>query len=221
MESLSKFLLTSHIIAGSISLIIFWLPIFTKKGGNWHRKIGMLYVYLMWYVVLTAFVLSIENFFQGAYVIAAFLGFLTLATGQPLWSAISILKNKKGLSPTYRKIDIVFNATIFLSAIGLLIWGLMLWGTQASVLMIFFSFLGLGNGKDLLKNFRQSEEKDWLKEHYSGMIVSAIAGYTAFFAFGGRHYFSHVLTDYWQIVPWIAPTIVGVAIIKYMGYKRR
>ena len=95
MKNLSEILLATHVIAGMISLIIFWIPIFVKKGGNLHRSVGKVYVYLMWYVVISAFLLSVENFIEGSYIAAAFLGFLTLATGQPLWSAIAILNNKE------------------------------------------------------------------------------------------------------------------------------
>lgn len=220
MESISKILLTTHVVAGFISLIIFWIPIFVRKGGDIHRKVGKVYVLLMWFVVISAFLLSIENFIKGQYFSAVFLGFLTFITGRPLWSAISILKNKKNLSSSYLTINLVFNIIIGLSAIALLIFGLSIWGKAESVMMIFFSLLGLGGGWDAIKQIRSPMEKvDWYKEHLSGMIVSAIAGYTAFFAFGGRQFFSGILTDYWQILPWIAPTIIGVTIIKIMERK--
>ncbi len=220
MESLSKILLMTHIVAGSLSLVLFWIPVFVKKGGNIHRKVGKVYVILMWYVVFSAFLLSIENFLQEQYISALFLGFLTVITGRPLWSAISILKNKKELSSTYQVINLMFNIVIGLSAVGLFLFGIKIWGRPESVMMIFFSLLGLGGGWDAIQQIRNpKEQEDWYKEHLSGMIISAIAGYTAFFAFGGRQLFSNILTDYWQIVPWIAPTVIGLTIIRYMERK--
>ena len=217
MDSFSKILLSTHVIAGFISLILFWIPVFVRKGGDIHRKVGKVYVYLMWYVVLSALLLSIENFIQGHYISAVFLGFLTFITGRPLWSAISILKNKRQLSASYLMINLCFNIIIGISAIILFLFGLKIWGQAESVMMIFFSLLGFGGGWDAIQQIRNPKEKeDWYKEHLSGMIISAIAGYTAFFAFGGRQYFASILTDYWQILPWIAPTIIGIGIIKLM-----
>ncbi len=57
------------------------------------------------------------------------------------------------------------------------------------------------------------------------MIVSGIAAYTAFFAFGARNYMASLLSDDWQILPWVLPTILGVIAIRvllprYGGKKR-
>ena len=48
------------------------------------------------------------------------------------------------------------------------------------------------------------------------MLVSGIAAYTAFFAFGGRVFFESLLTGYWAVLPWVAPTIIGIGAIKYL-----
>ena len=85
METLSKALLSTHVIAGFISLVLFWIPIFTKKGGKIHTLVGKIYIYLMWIVVISAGILSVENAYQGNYLMASFLGFLTLITSNPLW----------------------------------------------------------------------------------------------------------------------------------------
>ena len=90
MEVLSKSLLAIHIFCGFCSIVLFWIPIFVKKGGNIHVKIGKAYVFLMWIVVLTAAILSIKNIIIGAYIMAAFLGFLSLITANPLWYGIAV-----------------------------------------------------------------------------------------------------------------------------------
>ena len=119
MEALDKIILFIHIAIGSISLLIFWIPVFTKKGGKLHNKAGMLYVYTMWIVVITAVFLSIINLIQNDYITAAFLGFLTLLTGHPLWYAVAILKHKKQIPVRLLKIRRVILGLLVSSAAGL------------------------------------------------------------------------------------------------------
>ena len=59
-------LLPLHIAAGGVSLILFWLPILTKKGRTAHRRIGLVYVYAMSVVVVSAFILSGIYILSGA-----------------------------------------------------------------------------------------------------------------------------------------------------------
>ena len=119
MEALDKIILFIHIAIGSISLLIFWIPVFTKKGGKLHNKAGKLYVYTMWIVVITAAFLSIINLLQKDYITAAFLGFLTLLTGHPLWYAVAILKHKKQIPVRLLKIRRVILGLLVSSAAGL------------------------------------------------------------------------------------------------------
>lgn len=216
MEAISKALLAIHVAAGFTSIIVFWIPIFVKKGGNIHRKVGKLYTTLMWIVVISAGILSIENFLLGQYISAAFLGFLVLITSNPLWYGIAILKHKKGISQSYKNMHMSFNILIVIAGILLLAYGIYLKGQQAGILMIIFGILGISTGKDILVMYRNPEEKsNWIKEHIAGMLISGIAAYTAFAVFGGRTFFAGLFSGYLSILPWIAPTIIGTIIIKY------
>lgn len=220
MEQLSKLMLNIHIFCGFASVLIFWLPIFTKKGGKAHRLIGKAYVFLMWIVVITAALLSIENFAQGQYAIAVFLGFLALITSNPLWYGIAILNYKKGLPAGFRNAHLAFNSLIFICGLLLLIYGIYLNGEGASILMIIFGILGLSTGGELVQGFRNPQHaSNWFKEHYKGMVTTAIAAYTAFFVFGGSTFFKGFLTGYLMVIPWVMPTIIGFIIMKYMGKK--
>lgn len=219
MESISKALLGIHVAAGFTSIIIFWLPIFLKKGSNLHVKIGKVYVFLMWIVVFSAAMLSIKNILIGSYIMAAFLGFLTFITANPLWYGIAILKNKKGLSLSYRKKHMSFNIAIFSAGILLLVYGIYLGGKNAGILMIIFGILGITTGGDVITMYRNPEKKsNWIQEHIGGMLTSGIAAYTAFAVFGGSSFFGNIFTGYWSILLWTMPTVVGVIIIRY--YKK-
>ncbi len=216
MEAITKALLATHIFSGMTSIILFWIPIFLKKGSKNHILIGKIYVFLMWIVVISAGLLSIKNIIIGEFVMAAFLGFLAIITANPLWYGIAILKNKKGLSSSYRKKHIAFNALITLAGVLLFAYGIYLKGQNAGILMIIFGLLGMSSGRDVLASYQgKNENSSWIEEHISGMLVSGIAGYTAFAVFGGRSFFSEYLIGYWSIIPWVMPTFVGIILIRY------
>jgi uncharacterized membrane protein len=216
MEAITKVLLAIHVFCGFSSIIIFWIPIFLKKGSKNHILVGKIYVLLMWVVVISASLLSLKNIIIGEFVMAAFLGFLAIITANPLWYGIAILKNKKGLSDSYRKKHLAFNALITLAGVLLLAYGIYLKGEGPGILMLIFGILGMTSGRDVLASYqRKNEKSSWIEEHISGMLVSGIAAYTAFAVFGGSNFFREYLTGYWTIIPWIAPTIIGITIIRY------
>jgi hypothetical protein len=58
MASLFQSLRWVHIAAGSIALILFWIPAIARKGGRTHIRAGWIYVVCMSIVVVTAFAMS-------------------------------------------------------------------------------------------------------------------------------------------------------------------
>lgn len=220
METVSKALLAIHIFSGFFGLILFWIPIFVKKGGKVHRQIGKLYVFLMWIVVVTSIYLSIENFIQGGHQIAAFLGFIALITANPLWYGIEILKHKRGIPLSYQNQHIAFNGLIVLAGLAMLSYGIYLQAKGFAVLMVIFGILGIATGSDIVKMKRNPEAfSNPIFEHLKGMMISGIAAHTAFAVFGGNNFFSQFLTGYWMVLPWTAPTVIGFIIIKM--YKKQ
>ena len=220
MEVLIKSLQLTHIIAGSISLILFWIPAFTRKGGINHRKVGKWYVRFMWIVVISAAILSVKNALLGHYIMALFLGFLSLITANPLWYSISVLKLKEGLNKRYLKLHLLLHILIVAYGAFLFVLGAFFISGGVRFLMMFFGLLGLLDISELLRHKKMiSSKPNWLKLHYSGMIVSGIAAYTAFLSFGGRTLFGGIMSNEWQFIPWIAPTVIGVVAIRILDRK--
>jgi len=216
METFSKSLLAVHIFCGFSSIILFWIPIFLKKGSNLHIKVGKVYVFLMWIVVISSLILSIENFIQGYIIPALFLGFLAVITANPLWYGIAILKHKKGLPDSYRKKHMLFNLVVAIFGAVLLAYGIYLKGEGQGILMIIFGILGVLTGGDIYRMYKNPIAKsNWIKEHIAGMMISGIACYTAFIVFGGRTFFGQIFTGSLMIIPWVLPTVVGIIFIKY------
>ena len=218
METLFSILLTAHIIVGTLSLIVFWIPVFVKKGGDIHNKIGKIYVIIMWMVVLSAFGLSILNVFRGRLIMAGFLGFLALITAQPLWYGIVILKHKNSISVKVRKIKLILNYSIFITGFGLVIWSFLLKIQGQSILLLIFGILGVVSTFGSI--FKKKEvNQSWLAEHIGGMVGTGIAAYTAFFAFGASTLMGGVFSGYLVAIPWMLPTLIGTILIKRMKRK--
>jgi hypothetical protein len=177
---------------------------------------------MMWIVVVTAPILSINNLLFGRTNVALFLGFLSMLTANPLWYAISVMKSKKCFSENYIRKYIILNSLIVVFGAFLTFYGLCMVESGSGILMIVFGVLGIVNVRQLREaRMMKATRPDWLKVHYSGMITSGIAAYTAFFAFGGRQFLSNVLTNEWQIIPWIAPTLIGVTVIRILHHRRK
>ncbi|MEM7551448.1 MAG: hypothetical protein AAF363_17330 [Bacteroidota bacterium] len=217
MKLFFEILLGIHIIAGFSSIVIFWAPIFFKKGDKNHRITGKIYVYFMWVVVSTAFILSIENFIQGDINTALFLGFLSILSANPIWYGVAILNQKRGISESYRKTHYGFNILVFTAGLALVMYGISILDQRIPILMFIFGGLGIANGITIIKDYNKGLKRlNWFQHHYKGMVISAIAAYTAFFSFGGREFFSAILPGQLQVIPWILPTIIGVIAMRLL-----
>ena len=220
MEVLHDILLWIHIPAGTLSLILFWIPVMVKKGNNTHRKVGRIYYWTMWIVQITALLLSINNVFLDRYIMASFLGFLAILTGYPLWYSYEILQQKKEWSDRYFKTRKAFACVLFLASMCMIIGAALLKFQDFGILMLFFGLLGIPSLRDVLMTKEVATAKEnRIKMHMKGTIISGIAAYTAFLSFGGRSLFGDLLSGYWQFLPWIAPTIIGLIILRFMKKK--
>jgi uncharacterized membrane protein len=212
MEIIAKTLLFFHISSGFISLVLFWLPVFLKKGGKGHRNTGKAYVFFMWIVVGSAALLSIKNVIIGQYFMASFLGFIALITANPLWYGIAILKKDKVQSKQFRIAHTVFDAVIVVSSVLLVSFGIYLQsqGSGSAILMIIFGSLGLLDIPSLIKKLKgTSPEIDPIRDHMIGLLTSGIAAYSAFFVFGAHTWVEKLLPGMWAVLPWTAPGVIG------------
>jgi len=222
-DSLHKIFLYIHIPFGFLSLVLFWIPVGVKKGGKLHKQIGWYYYLCMWVVVVTATALSVCNVFLAKYMAAIFLGYLAIVSAYPLWYSYEILKQKTVWTNTYFYIRRAFTSMLFMAGIVMIFLGIFqLQFKGMGPILVFFGLLGLLSLRDMLMTKEKAMNKETkLKMHIQGTIISGIAAYTAFLAFGGRSILVEVLHIHhqWMIIPWIAPTILGVMYSRYMKRK--
>lgn len=219
-----SFNLWVHIAFAAAALVLFWVPIFTKKGQLNHRKFGHYYKIAMYTVAATGVLMAVMMMAQPlvikpefansdnpeavrAYFISfnVFLIYLALLIFTTTRHGIAVL-NVRGERTGLRVLDYIASIWMLaLSGVGLFAFGLY----HANILHMTFGILGTVVGAGMLSYCLKSTiaSKQWILEHIGSMIGSGIAAYTAFLVFGGRTLFSDL--GQWQIVFWVAPGVIG------------
>ena len=223
LELLHKILLGIHIPAGTLALLLFWMPVSLQKGSALHKKIGRYYYICMWTVLASAGLLCIVDTMMGAYTAALFLGYLTVITSYPLWYSAAILKQDKVWTDSYYQTRKIFLSTISVTGVVLFLMGAILFKFQnMGTVMVFFGILGILSIRELRMSKAVAEAKETrIRMHVQGTIITGIAAYTAFFAFGGSRILMGVLhlDPQWMAIPWILPSVLGTIYSRYMKRK--
>lgn len=214
-----------HFAAGTVALILFWIPIGTRKGSVAHRRAGRLYVWSMGIVIATALPMSVMFYWRGDWFVATFLTYLAVITFTALWSGRQVL-NTKASAEAFRT---RFHAALgVLNAVAALAVLTLAWTVAppgfVRILFTLFPIIGLSAAFETWQFFRHLpvDRRWWWYEHLGGMIGSGIAAHTAFGAFGLRQMFPELQLGPWALVPWIAPSVVGTTAVALLTrYYRR
>ena len=238
MLTLHSLLLKLHIVLGVIALLLFWLPMLSRKGSTLHRRSGRYYAHPMKAVALSGLVMTSMVWFdpvgiKGAdlmvdgqipqrkleffMLINLFLFLLNLLTWVTIRHATGSLFCKQNREPLKHW---SYQAPVWLLVVVALYAAWQGFVFNMPLVMVFagislvtsFSILTYLHTKTVTAN-------RWLIEHASAMIGSGIAAYTAFFAFGGRALFADLLTGHWIMLPWLIPSLIGVPAT--IWFKRR
>jgi hypothetical protein len=231
-----------HIAAGTIALIVFWIPVAAGKGGRLHVKVGWIYAGCMSVVVLTALSMSglafaaplgvrhftrtlsadeaaqfIRSSRESAFFLA-YLGGLTLAA---LWQGIGVLRTRRDPKSFRTPFVFALNTTVVLAALVSLALGIYTRTTTFAAMSVVGFLVGGGNLSYLLR--APASRMDWWYQHLSSMIATGIAGYTAFIVFGGRHLLGPLVRPQYYVLFWLLPTAIGSPAIALTTayYKRK
>tara|TARA_B100000614_G_scaffold256092_1_gene274112 strand:- start:16620 stop:17384 length:765 start_codon:yes stop_codon:yes gene_type:complete len=233
MHYVQQGLLYLHIFTGGLGLLLFWIPIFGRKGGFNHRRFGVFFRRTMLTSVISGVILALfwiivptmghpellESpraipYFQrfGAFLVHLGLVMYTSVMGGQ-W-ALEAKNNRDSLRTPARVAPAVL---LVFTSIGSGYMGI----SYEQVLMMVFAPLGLMIAWGQLRFIfaKEVEPKAWLVEHLSGYIGTGIGAYTAFFAFGGRTLFSDI--GAWQYAFWILPGVIGNIAVIILARKYR
>lgn len=213
-------LLNLHVVLGALALVLFWVPILARKGGPTHVRYGKMYVWLMYIVAVSGIVMSVMVLVSPGYfkpnaslvVINQFytlLLFLSALTFISVRHAMLVLKHKTDTS-VFRRVGFLWMPAILVGGgITLLVIAV----NSSSTLILHYVFGGLGvfigTSMGHFAFRKNPPRKIWLTEHIGAILGSGIAAYTAFLAFGARHWLSFL--GEWQLAAWILPSVIGTA----------
>ena len=205
--AIEKPLLYLHILAGFISLAIAYVLLFIKKGNKRHKKLGMIYVYGMTTIFVTAVPLSLLGEFNSfLFVIAIFSFYL----------AFSGYRQGRDRNGAREQIDKVLG--VFITATSILFYSmavsLYLIEDSMWITSVVFGSIALGMGINDFRRMKIDERPDFYDRtnlHLNLMLAGTIATTTAFI----------VTLNPFSIdwLNWVAPTIVGTPIIIYFSRR--
>ncbi len=212
MKTLILSLLITHIAAGFTALVVGLIPMFLEKGNRLHRRAGLIYVYCMIIVALTALLLcTLQPFKMMRLFLAgiAVFSFYLCITG---WRAT---KQKKSEPTTSDKALTFVTLFVSLAMIGFGIYLLAING--ASFLPIVFTFFGVLTltfaGRDVQFMTQPTEKMHWFFQHFIRMGGSYIATFTAALVTNISRILPATAPEWTYTMSWILPSIIGGAII--------
>jgi uncharacterized membrane protein len=216
MKTLISFLLITHVIAGTLSLLLGLVAMLAKKGGQLHNRAGLVYVWCMTYVAVTAVLLFVSQpytifrlFLTG---IAVFSFYLS-TTG---YRAVLLKRAKRSLeNPT--TFDRWLTYVTLVVSLGMIGFGLFLITQSASFMSILFAFFGVLTLIFAVQDSRQfgkpTEKMYWFFQHFTRMGGSYIAALTAFIVNNNGRFMPPGTPDWVFLAGWIVPSVVGGMLI--------
>jgi len=247
METLHAIWRTTHVVAGVVGLVVFWLPIFARKGKRLHVSAGKVFALCAWIVGITAVgsalgalawpaafagnaTLSTTGTFQVRALFGALLGFLGLALLQATYLGLRIIATKQAPEGLASISGRALTASLCLWGLGMAGYGIYL-GTAvkgmtglATALMVLGSIGCLSAVADwrFLSRPRPTKMAWWYK-HMECMIGCGIAFHTAFLVFGmNRLIGMDGFAGGWALLGWLLPSAIGVpALVFWTRYYKQ
>lgn len=243
MLAVHQIALYLHIVIGALALLLFWVPVFTRKGNRDHKRFGRFFSYAMYTIAFSGLVMSsLDLLFPllthagdlnledleadrvktevrtfGLFLFS--LSVLVLTSTRHGWLTILYRGERE---PLRRPLHLALNAVLIV--VGIVLFGT---GLRAdSILFVIFGLLQTVSGLSNLRYIFRKElrPKEWWIQHLNGLIGSGIGAYTAFAVFGGRRLFEQIFTSNFEsfsVFLWIAPGVIGgIAISVLSRYYR-
>lgn len=223
MELIFNYFKWLHIVAGFLALLIFWLPIVTKKGGKVHNRIGWIYVYAMTVVSFSALYMGLYRIFldpsrnQDSISFSWFLIFISILSGASACYGIRVLRFKRRSERHIQIADYILPILLIVSGAGISIYGFVI----DFALLKYFSLLGIFLGTTHLIYWlkRPKLKMHWIMEHIAGMLSCCIATITAFTVFGAPKLLK---LESVTLIVWLLPSIIIVPLlIGFSNYYKR
>ena len=205
MDRLFQTVLAVHIAAGAVSLLVFAVPLVTKKGGRTHRRVGWVYVAAAATVAVTGFLSCIPLVNSGSPVrwrAGIFLAYVSLLAGASVQFGVRALRTKERAGPSRAALDLVPPLLLVAGGVLLAAFGI----HRSMVLYVLFAALGVVLGVTQLRFWltAPAHERAWFLAHMTGMGTSCITTVTAFVVVNARRLGMHTF----DLPLWTGPIVV-------------
>jgi hypothetical protein len=222
-----------HITTGAVGLLLFWIPVVGRKGGQNHRKYGKAFSYLMMVTATMAFGMAVTTLLSPiathprqvalgwpAWRIQGIFGwmmlYLAILTVHLVWHGLVTVRNKKNHRANRAWPNVALNVAAIAAALLCAYRGWLI----GEALMEWMSLVGIASGlTNLWFIYRDTPSKlTYQLEHVKSAVGAGISVYTAFMAFGFvRLNPGHALNP----KMWAIPLAVGLTIIIYHQMRIR
>jgi len=199
--------LIGHVSFGAVALCAFWVTAALQKGTRTHRLVGSVYMLAMLAVMVSAAPLAGAAFAAGHYRNGAFLCYLIVITGTPLWIARRAIRCRHSAAEFARNPYRLLGITNIACALAVLGLGL----ATGSVLLDGLSAVGFFIGIRIVRFAAKgaTSRQWWLKQHYLSIIGSGIASHVAFLNVGLPRLLPHHLGNVALYAAWFGPIVIA------------
>lgn len=226
-----KWFLLVHVTTGAVGLVLFWVPVVGKKGGQTHRSFGRIYSYLMLVTATMAMGMGVNTVLapvathphltdwnpariQGIF--GWMMLYLAILTVGLVWHGLVTVRNKKQHLENRRWPNVAQNLVVIAAALLCAYRGWLI----DEVLMMGIAVVGVASGlTNLWFVYTTSPSRiAYQLEHVKAIVGSGISVYTAFMAFGFVRLMPENALDPRM---WAIPLAVGLAIIIFHQMRIR
>ncbi len=211
-----------HIFVGFTGLFAFWFPVFARKGGPTHVRMGRVFEWAAYVVAGTAVLNALGRLTQAViegarladnraeFGFAIFLAYLGIVTFASVRHGVRSVRLKGDFAALRTPFHVSLAALSVLGSALVVVYALTFW-SGLSIVLLALSPAGVGQGVAMWSQMTRppSERMAWYYAHMGNMIGAGIAFHTAFLVFGSARFVPFELPGMWQIVPWIMPAAIG------------
>jgi hypothetical protein len=223
MYLLFKSLIAVHIVFGTVGLVSFWIPVFSRKGSLIHRLSGRVFANSILGAGSIAILLALCTLYDplGTHphltdpaFVRSFFGVLMLHLGvltvNLAWYGRAVLKNKADHAGNRSRLNLGLQSLLGLTSLACVAEGL----RTGELLIVAASVIGFATVATNLAHMLNPSPpgKAWLREHVKGIVGAGISVYTAFFAFGAVRFMPELALNPGL---WAIPLAVGLGLILY------
>ncbi|MDZ4822677.1 MAG: hypothetical protein SH856_04395 [Flavobacteriales bacterium] len=218
MPTWFELLRNAHIAGGTLVLLLGLAQLILPKFGRRHRLMGLAYLYLMWFVGISAMATCVYrmSIHLEENIGALFLFIIAVFSIYLVTSGFRLARLKNNPARMFDTVMCIGGVITGLGLLGLAAWLFTVDYTSLAIISMVFGGIQCWSGVEDYNYFARGKrhkvygKMSWLFSHLGRMIGSYIAATTAFLV-NAVHVGPMVLR-------WLAPTVVGSFVI--VGFVR-